>query len=152
MANHAVFPGSFDPITIGHFEVLNKAIPLFDKITIAIGNNSTKKYLFPLEQRMNWIREVFKEADQVEVAAYDGLTVDFCNSIGAKYIIRGLRSNADLDFEMPIAQMNNKLRKDIETVFLITSPEHSSISSTIVRDVIRNGGDVRQFLPPGMSL
>ncbi len=144
----AVFPGSFDPITTGHVDIVNRALPLFDKIIMAVGVNSVKKYLFDLDQRLHWLNEVFKDHDKVEVGHFEGLTVHYCNEVGAKYLIRGLRNGSDFDYEKTISQLNNIVGKDIETVFLISKPEFSHISSTIVREIIKGKGDASPFLPP----
>ena len=143
----AVFPGSFDPITLGHVDILKRAIPLFDKIIIAVGRNANKKYMFPEEQRVAWIEETFKDEPSVEVGQYTGLTTRYCAEVGANYILRGLRNPADFEFEKAIAQTNRKLKGDLETIFLLTASGLSSISSSIVRDVIRNEGDYAQFVP-----
>lgn len=143
----AVFPGSFDPITIGHVDLIKRALPLFDKIIVGIGTNATKKYMFTMEQRTNWIKESLGNTAKIEVESFEGLTVDYCQKKGAKHIVRGIRNSMDLEFEKAIAQANSKLNKDIETIFLLTDPEHSFISSSIVRDVIRNNGDYQQFVP-----
>jgi pantetheine-phosphate adenylyltransferase len=143
----AVFPGSFDPITIGHVDIVMRALPLFDKIVVAIGNNSTKKYSFSFEQRMNWIKAVFKNEEKVEVSEFQGLTVNFAKKIGAKYLIRGIRTAADFDYEKTIAQLNKSMSPDLETICIISAPELSHISSTIVREIVINGGDARLFLP-----
>lgn len=143
----AVFPGSFDPITIGHFSIIERALPLFDKIIIAIGENSSKTSMFPLEKRKNWIRSIFNSEDKISVEVYAGLTVDFCKKHNAKYILRGLRTSADFEFERSIGQSNKKLFYELETVFLLTLPEHTFITATIVRDIYKNGGDVRDFVP-----
>ena len=142
----AVFPGSFDPITLGHEDVITRAIPLFDEIIIAIGINSNKKYMFSLEQRIKFIEECFQEYDNVKVVAYEGLTVDFCKEINADFIVRGLRNSADFEFEKTIAQTNKKLT-GIETVFFLTSPETAYISSSIVREIITNKGDYTKLVP-----
>jgi pantetheine-phosphate adenylyltransferase len=147
-----VFPGSFDPITIGHESVIKRALPLFDKIIVAIGNNSNKKYHFSIEKRMEMIEQAFKDEQKIEVKIFQGLTVDFCKKNNAQFIIRGLRSSTDFDFERPIAQMNKALNEHIDTVFLLTDPEMSAISSTIVRDIIVNGGDVSQFIPKNTKI
>ena len=152
MENIALFPGSFDPFTIGHESVVKRALPLFDKIIVAIGYNSAKSGFFPLEKRINWIEEIFKDEKKIEVQSYEGLTADFCKKVGAKYLLRGLRTAADFEYERAIAQMNNMLDKELETVFLLTKPEHSPISSTIVREVIRHGGDASQFVPKQINL
>ena len=137
----AVFPGSFDPITLGHEDVITRAIPLFDEIIIAIGINSNKKYMFSLEQRIKFIEECFQEYDNVKVIAYKGLTVDFCKIHAIDYIIRGLRNPADFEFEKAIAHTNRDLAP-IETIFLLTAAKTSYMSSSIVREVLINGGDV----------
>lgn len=143
----AVFPGSFDPVTLGHESIVKRALPLFDEVIIAIGNNSTKEYLFPLAQRIEWIEKVFTSEPKVKCDTYEGLTIDFCKKVNARYILRGLRTSADFEFERGIAQMNRKMATDIETIFMLTTPELSAISSSIVRDIIRNGGDASGFLP-----
>lgn len=148
----AVFPGSFDPITNGHEDIIRRAVPMFDQIIIAIGVNTTKKSFFPLEKRKDWIKKVFRGEKKINVMSYSGLTVNFCKTIGANYILRGLRTSADFEFERAIGQMNKAMTADIETVFLLTSPEFSAISSTIVRDIIRNGGDAKQFVPKGVII
>jgi pantetheine-phosphate adenylyltransferase len=152
MEKIALFPGSFDPFTIGHESVVRRAMPLFDKIIVAVGYNSAKSGFFPLEKRINWIQEIFKNDKNIEVQSFEGLTANFCKKIGAKYLLRGLRTAADFEYERAIAQMNNMLDHDIETVFLLTRPEHSPISSTIVREVIRYGGDASQFVPKQIDL
>jgi pantetheine-phosphate adenylyltransferase len=143
----AVFPGSFDPITIGHQNIIERALPLFDKIIVAIGINSSKKYHFSLEQRMEFIQLTFNNNLKIEVRTYKGLTIDFCNTVGARYILRGLRNSADYSYENSIAQMNKAMAEDIETIYLATIPALSAINSTIVRDIIKNNGDASQFLP-----
>ncbi len=152
MENIALFPGSFDPFTIGHESVVRRALPLFDKIIVAVGYNSAKSGFFPLEKRINWIKEIFKDEKKIDVQSYEGLTADFCKKVSAKYLLRGLRTAADFEYERAIAQMNNMLDHEIETVFLLTRPEHSPISSTIVREVIRHGGDASQFVPKQINL
>ncbi|CAI8413373.1 MAG: Phosphopantetheine adenylyltransferase [Flavobacterium sp. SCGC AAA160-P02] len=142
----AVFPGSFDPITLGHKDVITRAIPLFDEIIIAIGINADKKYMFSLEERKKFISECFEEYDKVTVMSYEGLTVDFCKKNSIDYIIRGLRNPADFEFEKAIALTNRDLAP-VETVFLLTSAKTSYISSSIVRDVLRNGGNVTSLVP-----
>lgn len=143
----AVFPGSFDPITLGHYDIIIRALPLFDKIVVAVGENATKKYMFPLEKRAQWIEDAMAQFPSIEVDQYSGLTVSYCEKIGAKFILRGLRNPADFEFEKAIAQTNRKLYDEIETVFLLTSSGYSSISSSIVRDVIRHGGRYQDFVP-----
>ena len=147
----AVFPGSFDPITLGHEDVITRAIPLFDEIIIAIGINSNKKYMFSLEQRIKFIEECFKEYDNVKVVAYKGLTVDFCKIHAIDYIIRGLRNPADFEFEKAIAHTNRDLAP-IETIFLLTAAKTSYMSSSIVREVLINGGDVSSLVPSSFLL
>jgi len=142
----AVFPGSFDPITLGHEDIITRAIPLFDEIIIAIGINADKKYMFSLEQRKKFIEECFKEYKNVKVVTYKGLTVDFCKKNGVDYIVRGLRNPADFEFEKSIAHTNRDLAP-VETVFLLTAAKTSYISSSIVRDVLRNGGNVSSLVP-----
>jgi pantetheine-phosphate adenylyltransferase len=148
----AVFPGSFDPITLGHVDIVERAIPLFDKIIVAVGVNAGKKYMFSLEQRLGWIGKTFENSPKVETETYTGLTIDYCKSKGANFILRGLRNPADFEFEKAIAQTNRKLNQDIETVFLITSSGLSSISSSIVRDVMRNQGDYTQLVPNAIRI
>lgn len=142
----AIFPGSFDPITLGHHDIILRGIHLFDELVIAIGINAEKKYMFPLEKRLQFITNAFREEPRIKVMTYKGLTVDFCKKIGAGYILRGLRNPADFEFEKAIAHTNRKL-SEIETVFLLTSSGKSYISSSIVRDVIRNGGDYTGLVP-----
>lgn len=152
MLKIAIFPGSFDPITIGHETIVRRAIPLFDKIIIAIGFNTNKSGYFPLEKRKDWIRTVFKGESKIEVAVYEGLTVDFCKQVNAKYILRGLRTAADFEYERSIAQMNKLMYPEIDTVFILTTPEYTPVNSTIVRDIIRHGGDASKFLPTGIKM
>jgi len=152
MKRIAVFPGSFDPFTVGHQNIVLRAVLMFDEIIVAIGENSQKKYMLSLEKRKAIIAEVFKGVGQVKVDSYSGLTVDYCNAQEAKFILRGLRNSRDLDFEQPIAQMNKKLDDSIETVFLVNAPEFSAINSSIVREIYLNGGDVSDFLPNGIKL
>ncbi len=148
----AVFPGSFDPITIGHYSIINRALPLFDKIIIAIGYNREKNGFFPIEDRIKWINKLFINHPSIEVQSYTGLTVDFCKKVNAHYLIRGLRTSADFEFERSVAQVNRKLQTDLETIFLLTEPQHSFISSSIVREIISHGGDPAEFLPPGLDI
>ena len=142
-----VFPGSFDPITIGHVDLVKRAIPLFDKIIVAIGINSSKKYLFPLAQRTAWIAQCFADEPKISVATYENLTADFCNDMGASYLLRGLRNASDFDFEKNISQVNNIIGNGIETIFLISQPNLSHVSSTIVREIIKGGADISSFVP-----
>lgn len=143
----AVFPGSFDPITLGHISLIKRAAPLFDKLVVAVGINTQKKYLFSLEQRLGWLEKVFAEYDNIEVASYNGLTVNFCKSIEANYLVRGLRNASDFDYEKTISQLNQIIGDNLETVFLISLPEFSHISSTIVREIIKGKGNVSSFIP-----
>lgn len=143
----AVFPGSFDPLTNGHKDIVLRALPIFDKIIIAIGNNSEKKCFFSLEKRTEWLEQCFSKEQKISVKIYDGLTVTFCKEINASYILRGLRSSADFDYEKAIAQMNLAMKEEIETIFLIARPSFSALSSTIIRDIARNGGDISPFVP-----
>lgn len=143
----ALFPGTFDPITVGHMNIIERGMPLFDEIVVGIGHNSTKTTLFPLEQRLNWIRDIFKNQPKVKVEAYEGLTVTFCEKIKANYILRGLRNMSDFDYEKNIAQMNKLVYPDAETVFLMCDPVYTPISSSVIRDLIRNGGDASAYLP-----
>lgn len=152
MKKTAVFPGTFDPITLGHADIVMRAANIFDKVVVAVGKNSKKQNLFPLEQRMNWIRELFKSNPGIRVESYEELTVAFCRKVGASYIIRGLRSSGDFEYEAHLAQVNRKLDSGIETIFLITSPELNNISSTVVRDIIVYGGDYTPFVPPVVRL
>ena len=147
-----MYPGSFDPITKGHEDIIKRALPLFDKIIVAIGVNANKKYMFSLEERTNWIRQTFNFEDKVEVANYEGLTVNFCRNKNASFIIRGLRNAEDFQFESSIAQMNKELAPEVDTLFYVTSPELSAYSSTIVRDIVRNGGDVTKFIPNAIQI
>lgn len=152
MKRIAIFPGSFDPITKGHENILHRALPLFDEIIVAIGKNSSKQNYFPLEEREKWIRQVFANEPKVRVEIYTGLTIDFCKKMDAKYILRGLRTSADFEFEKAIAQNNKIMASDIETIFILPIPELSAINSTIVRDIVRNGGNARPFVPEGINL
>jgi pantetheine-phosphate adenylyltransferase len=143
----AVFPGSFDPITNGHIDLIKRAAPLFDKIIVAVGINSQKQYLFSLEQRMQWLKDSFKDIPNVSVDSFEGLTVKYCQSVSANYLLRGLRQASDFDYEKTISQLNSIIGNDIETIFLISRPELSHISSTIVRELIKGQGDVSKFVP-----
>ena len=147
----AIFPGSFDPITLGHFDIIERGVTLFDELIIAIGINADKKYMFPLEKRKQFIEEAFKSEPKIKVVTYEGLTVNFCKEIGADFILRGLRNPADFEFEKAIAHTNRKL-SEIETVFLLTSSGKSYISSSIVRDVIRNNGDYTGLVPDSVRV
>ncbi len=142
----AIFPGSFDPITLGHYDIIERGIHLFDEIIIAIGSNADKKYMFSVKQRKSFIEKAFEHEKKVKVDTYSGLTIDYCQKVNAQFILRGLRNPADFEFEKAIAHTNRKL-SGIETVFLLTSSGKSYISSSIVRDVIRNGGDYTSLVP-----
>ncbi|MGO4819334.1 pantetheine-phosphate adenylyltransferase [Flavobacterium sp. W22_SRS_FP1] len=142
----AIFPGSFDPITLGHEDIIKRGVSLFDEVVIAIGVNAEKKYMFTLEERKRFIEETFKDEPKVTVITYEGLTIDLCQRIKSDFILRGLRNPADFEFEKAIAHTNRRLSK-IETVFLLTAAKTSYISSSIVRDVIRNGGEYQMLVP-----
>jgi pantetheine-phosphate adenylyltransferase len=152
MKKIAVFPGSFDPFTIGHEAIIRRAVSLFDEIIVAVGTNALKKTFYSLETRKEMINRVFENEPRVRVDHYEGLTVDYCKRNGAKYLLRGLRTAADFEFERAIGQVNKSMAPDIESVFLLTVPEHSFINSTIVRDIIRSGGDASKFVPAAINL
>ncbi len=152
MKKTAVFPGSFDPITKGHESIIKRAIPLFDSIIIGVGENPEKKYYFPVKQRMDWIKKIFTKYPNISIVRYKGLTTDFCKKNNIKYILRGLRTSADFEFERSIGQINKRLYPDIETVFLLSMPEYNALNSSIVRDIIKNGGSVKQFVPKEVEL
>lgn len=143
----ALFPGSFDPITIAHVDILSRALPLFDKIVIGIGLNSSKQSFLSAEKREQIVRSIFAGQKNVEVQLYEGLTIDFCKKINAQYMVRGVRSVADFEYEKAIAQINQTMMPEVETIILLSKPEYSAISSTIVRDILRHQGDVSNFLP-----
>jgi pantetheine-phosphate adenylyltransferase len=147
-----VFPGTFDPLTLGHKDIIERALPLFDKIIVAIGINSSKQPMFPVEQRLDWIKNVFANDDRVVADSFSGLTVDFCKKQQATYILRGIRYVADFEYERAIADMNAMLDEHIETIFLTSSSKFASFSSTLVRDVYKNGGDVSPFIPDEVKL
>lgn len=147
----AVFPGSFDPLTLGHKDIIDRALPLFDEIIIAIGINSSKNYMFDLEQRISFIEKTFASNDKIKVETYKGLTIEYCKKVNSEFILRGLRNPADFEFEKAIAHTNRKMSK-IETVFLLTSADTSYISSSIVRDILKNNGDVSRFVPKAVLL
>jgi pantetheine-phosphate adenylyltransferase len=151
MERIAIFPGSFDPITLGHYDIIKRSIPLFDKIVVAIGVNAEKKYMFSLEERKRFIEESFADEPSVSVVTYEGLTIDLCKKMKAKFILRGLRNPADFEFEKAIAHTNRRLSK-IETVFLLTAANTSYISSSIVRDVLRNGGEYELLVPDAVRI
>jgi pantetheine-phosphate adenylyltransferase len=147
MPRICLFPGTFDPVTLGHVDIINRAIPLFDKIIVGIGLNTSKAPMFSPEQRLNWINEIYKDEERVEGAIYQGLTIDFCQKIGAHFILRGIRYVSDFEYEKTIADANRTLDRNIETVFLTGEPKYTSVASTIVRDIILNKGDASHFLP-----
>jgi len=149
MANEkiAVFPGSFDPITIGHVNIVKRSALLFDKVIIALGNNTKKQYTFDFDQRKKWIDAIFVDHDNVEVMAYKGLTVNFARDVGARYLIRGIRNSSDFEYEKTIAQLNKSMMPEVETICIISEPELTHISSTIVKEILINDGDVSKFLP-----
>jgi len=148
MERIAVFPGSFDPFTLGHEAIVRRAMDLFDKIIIAIGINPDKKFMFPIEKRKEWIEKIFAGENKISVDTYSSLTVDYCRSIGAKYILRGLRTSSDFEYERLIGQVNRQLgNNDIETVYLLTLPEHTFISSSVVREILNYNGDISKFVP-----
>ncbi|GAA0552017.1 pantetheine-phosphate adenylyltransferase [Chitinophaga japonensis] len=142
-----VFPGTFDPITLGHTDVIDRALDLFDELIIAIGVNASKVPMFPLEQRLQWIRDIYRHEPRIKAAAYEGLTVDFCKKMQARFILRGIRYVSDFEYEKAIADVNRAMDNSLETIFLTCTPQYTSIASTLVRDIIRNKGDVSQFLP-----
>lgn len=146
MKRIAVFPGSFDPFTVGHENVVLRGMELFDEIIIAIGYNSNKSGFYPVEKRKEWIKEVFRQFPQVRIEKYEGLTVDFAKQQGATHILRGLRTSADFEFERAIAQINKSM-SGVDTVFILTTPEHTPVNSSIVRDIIKHGGDASKFIP-----
>lgn len=152
MTRIAVFPGSFDPFTRGHESIVRRVLPLFDKVIVAIGVNSHKQYYFPLEKRKEWIEYTFRDQPNVVADTFSGLTIDYCRKMNAKFIVRGLRTTTDLEFEKAIAQMNKSMAHDIETLFILPTPELSAINSTIIRDIVRNGGDASPFVPEGINL
>lgn len=143
----ALFPGSFDPITIAHVDILKRALPLFDRIVVGIGLNSAKQNFISAEKREEMVKTIFAGNEKVYVQLYEGLTVDFCRKINAKYMVRGIRSSSDFEYERAISQINQTMMPDVETILLLSKPEYSAISSTIVRDILRNKGDISYFVP-----
>jgi pantetheine-phosphate adenylyltransferase len=152
MEKVAVFPGSFDPFTIGHESIVRRALSMFDEIIIMIGYNSNKRAYYPISKRKEWIKRVFENEPKVKVGKFEGLTVDYCKKVHAQYILRGLRTASDFEYERAIAQINKRMYPEIETVFLLTSPEYTAITSTIVRDILRHRGDASIFLPNNIAL
>ena len=152
MQRICLFPGTFDPLTLGHVDIINRAINLFDKIIVGIGSNASKDPMFSAEQRLMWIEDIYKNEEKVNGAIYEGLTINFCKQIEAKYILRGIRYVSDFEYEKTIADANRAMDKSLETVFLTGEPKFTSVASTLVRDVLRNGGDVSQFLPEAVNL
>ncbi len=147
MQRICLFPGTFDPVTLGHVDIINRSVNLFDKIIVGIGKNNSKGPMFSAEQRMNWIKEIYKNEPRVESTIYDGLTIDYCKTIGAQFILRGIRYVSDFEYEKTIADANRAMDASIETIFLTGEPKYTSVASTIVRDIIRNGGNASPFLP-----
>ena len=147
MSRIALFPGTFDPFTLGHVDIIKRALPLFDKIYIGIGRNANKEPMFSEEQRLQWVQEMYKNEERIDSVVYEGLTVGCCQKVGANFILRGIRYVNDFEYEKAIADMNRSLDHNIETVFLTCLPQFTSVASTLVRDVIRNGGDASPFLP-----
>ena len=147
MSRICLFPGTFDPVTLGHIDIINRSLGLFDKVIIGIGKNANKTPMFADEKRLAWIKEIYKDEPKVDALVYEGLTAECCKKVGAKFILRGIRYVNDFEYEKAIADMNRSLDPTIETIFLTCLPQYTSVASTLVRDVIRNGGDVSQFLP-----
>lgn len=152
MQRICLFPGTFDPVTLGHIDIINRAMPLFDKIIVGIGRNVNKIPMFAEELRLQWVKDIYKNEPKVEAVLYDGLTVNCCKTVGAKFILRGIRYVNDFEYEKAIADMNRSLEGHIETIFLTCLPQFTSVASTLVRDVYKNGGDVSQFLPDIVNL
>lgn len=147
MSRICLFPGTFDPVTLGHVDIIDRALPLFDKIVVGIGLNTSKEPMFSPEKRLEWINEIYQNEPRVKGAIYEGLTVNFCKKISASFILRGIRYVSDFEYEKTIADANRTMNKELETVFLTGEPKYTSVASTIVRDIIRNGGDATPFLP-----
>lgn len=152
MLKTAIFPGSFDPFTVGHESIVCRSLGLFDRVIVAVGVNSGKQPLMSIESRVRMINDVFKNEEKVSCDFFEGLTVDFCKKVNANYMLRGIRTAADFEYERAIAQINKKMLPAVESVFLLTSPEHTPVNSTIIRDIIRNHGDASQFLPAGIDI
>ena len=151
MQRICLFPGTFDPVTLGHTDIINRALPLFDKVVVGIGINSSKNPMFSAAQRMEWFNEIYKNEPRVESVVYDGLTVHYCKIIGARFILRGIRYVSDFEYEKTIADANRTMDSNIETIFLTGEPKYTSVASTIVRDIIRNGGNASPFLPDAVN-
>lgn len=151
MSRICLFPGTFDPVTLGHVDIINRSLDLFDKVVIGIGKNTNKIPMYSEEKRLDWLKEIYKNEPKVEALVYEGLTAECCKRVGAKFILRGIRYVNDFEYEKAIADMNRSLDSSIETIFLTCLPKYTSIASTLVRDVIRNGGNVSQFLPVVVS-
>jgi len=152
MEKIAVFPGSFDPFTIGHEDIVIRGLGIFDKIIVAIGVHSSKQPLFKIEARVKMVNQIFKNNDRVNADSFEGLTVDFCRKVKATHMLRGIRTASDFEYEWGIAQINKHMLPEVESIFLLTTPEHTPVNSTIIRDIIRNGGDASQFLPEGVDI
>jgi pantetheine-phosphate adenylyltransferase len=152
MQKIAVFPGSFDPFTVGHEDIVLRAMDLFDRIIVAIGVHSTKTPLLKIQTRVEIVDKIFKSVDKVKADSFEGLTVDYCRKVHATHMLRGIRTAADFEYERAIAQINKRMLPAVESIFLLTSPEHTPVNSTIIRDIIRNGGDASQFLPKGIDI
>lgn len=151
MKRICLFPGTFDPVTLGHTDIINRALPLFDKMIIGIGRNVNKQPMFSEQQRLEWLNEIYKSNDKVEAVVYEGLTVNCCRLVGANFILRGIRYVNDFEYEKAIADMNRSIADNIETIFLTCLPQYTSVASTLVRDVLKNGGDVSKFLPDAVN-
>ena len=151
MQRICLFPGTFDPVTLGHIDIINRALPLFDKVVIGIGRNANKVAMFSEEQRLQWVKDIYKDEPRINAVVYEGLTVNCCKAVGADFILRGIRYVNDFEYEKAIADMNRSIDGHIETVFLTCLPQYTSVASTLVRDVIKNGGDVSKFLPAAVN-
>ena len=151
MQRICLFPGTFDPVTLGHTDIIDRALPLFDKMVIGIGRNVNKQPMFSEQQRLEWLNEIYRCNDKVEAVVYEGLTVNCCRLVGANFILRGIRYVNDFEYEKAIADMNRSIADNIETIFLTCLPQYTSVASTLVRDVLKNGGDVSKFLPDAVN-
>jgi pantetheine-phosphate adenylyltransferase len=147
MKRICLFPGTFDPVTLGHTDIIDRALPLFDKLVIGIGRNVNKQPMFSEQQRLQWLKDIYKDEPKVDAVIYDGLTVECCRQVGANFILRGIRYVNDFEYEKAIADMNRSIAEHVETIFLTCLPQFTSVASTLVRDVLKNGGDVSKFLP-----